>query len=545
MMRPLSRAFAALLLGIPFAPLLAGVVPRNDVFGAALLSAAAIGAPGVAGVLYPGGMRAPHLAVRFLAGAFLLNLAALITRRAAGIEATPASYAAILGAWTVLAGAAGLLRNGRLPSFHPATAALGGAAFLLAFVAGARIIPPLEDQDMEAQGTAYGLVANLEPLCLTNRSTLYFFAHPPLLHFFNAATLTLSGEIEKVRAAYDAAFLEREKLPLERRRPGWSRVVEAFADPARTDYSLLWNRRVYPEFLKEPALFGTRAPNFMLAAILAMLMFCALRSVGTRAGDSAFLTLVTMTLPEIFVRSGYGGYFAISAATFLCAAWLAVLPAPRPAFLAGFLALLANQKSVIVGAAALLHGARRARPLLLGLLAGALAFAIYGLWVAPEDYVADHILDHGLRRFDAAESHPGRGAPAYPSRAGLWIEFAQHFGWVWCATAAAAWGAALAALILRRRRREPAAEEDDLREIAALWILVGAAIFTATDWRQTKHLCKLVPAMTLVIGALLARSPRPLRAALRAALVVSFLWNVRWLVKIAQDFSSFPMSTMW
>jgi hypothetical protein len=81
--------------------------------------------------------------------------------------------------------------------------------------------------------------------------------------------------------------------------------------------------------------------------------------------------------------------------------------------------------------------------------------------------------------------------------------------------------------------------------MALLWILVGAIAFTATDWRQTKHLCKLVPAMSLVIGALLARSPRAARFALRAALVICVLWNARWIAKIAQDFSSFPMSTIW
>jgi len=324
-------------------------------------------------------------------------------------------------------------------------------------------------------------------------------------------------------------------------------VVAAFGNPPRADTSLLWNRRVYPEFLKQPALLGTRAPNFILAAVLAMLLFRALRSAGTGSGDAALLTIVTMTLPEIFVRSGYGGYFAISAVTFLAAAWLAAAPAsaaPRPAFLAGFLAMIANQKSVIIGAAAFLTSPKRSWPVLLGLAAGALAFAIYGLWIAPEDFVADHLLDHGLRRFDAGDSQVAPGAPAYPSRAGLWLEFAQHFGWIWCALAALAWAAALAALIQRRRRRESNGE-DGLREIAALWILVGAAIFTATDWRQTKHLCKLVPAMTIVIGAFLARSPRPARLGLRAALAISLLWNARWLVKIAQDFSSFPMSTIW
>jgi hypothetical protein len=538
------RAFAALLLLLPFLPFFAGFAPNSNFAGAALLGLAAIVAPGLAGVVQPGVERAPHVALRFLAGAFFLNLAAMITRRILGIDATPMSYAAILAAWTALAGVAGMIRGGRFPAPHLATVAVGIAAFLTSCIAGTRIVPPLEDQDMETQGTAYGLITNLEPLSLTNRSTLYFFAHPPLLHLLNAPTLLLAGQLESVRAAYDAARAERAKLQASRRAPSFERIGRAFKNPPRTDTSLHWKRSVYPAFLKEPALLGTRAPNFTLAAVLAMLLYRALRTIGATSTDSALLLMATMTLPEIFVRSGYGGYFAISALTFLLAAWLVVVaPWGNASFLAGFLAMLANQKSIIVGAASFLWSPRRSKLLLLGLVTGGLAFAVYGLLVAPEDFVADHILDHGLRRFSGEEAHAG--APAYPSRAGLWLEFAQHFGWVWCLIAAAACIAALAALLMRRFARESSTEGEELREIALLWILVGAIAFTATDWRQTKHLCKLIPAMTLVIGALVARSPRPARFVLRAALAICVLWNARWIAKIAQDFSSFPMSTIW
>jgi hypothetical protein len=216
--------------------------------------------------------------------------------------------------------------------------------------------------------------------------------------------------------------------------------------------------------------------------------------------------------------------------------------------------MLANQKSVIVGAAAFLRSPRRALPLLLGLAAGAVAFAIYGLVIAPEDFVADHLLNHGIRRFAVGDASSAQGRMAYPSPGELWLEFARHFGWIWCVLAAAGLIAALTHLVRRRRAGrasmrpmsgDDAREEDLFREIAALWILVGGFLFTLTDWRQTKHLCKLVPAMTLVMGALLARSPFPARLVLRAALVFSFVWNLRWLSRISQDFSSFPMSTIW
>jgi hypothetical protein len=544
-MERLPRALAALLLTLPFVPFLTGLVPQADLAGAALLGLAAIGAPGLAGVLQPGAQRAPHIALRFVAGAFFLNLVAMITRDLTHVEVSPVSYSAILGAWTVVTGFAGVMQGGQFPKPHPGTAALGLAVFVAAWISGTHVVPPLEDQDMEVQGTAYGLIHDLEPLSLTNRSTLYFFAHPPLLHFLNAPTILMAGQLEAVRAAYDAARAERAKLPASLRSNSFERIARAFSNPPRTDRSLHWKRNVYPAFLKDPALLGTRAPNFILAAVLAMLLFRGLRTIGAGSGDAVLLLVAMFTLPEIFVRSGYGGYFAISALTFLIAAWVAVTSLEAGPGLAGFLAMITNQKSVIIGAASFLWSPRRSKDLILGLIAGALAFAVYGLLIAPEDFVADHLLDHGLRRFAGAAAHAGGAAPAYPSRAGLWLEFAQHFGWVWCLAAMAAGVTALWALLLRRRYREEATEGEELREIAVLWVLMGAIAFTATDWRQTKHLCKLVPAMTLLIGALLARSPRIARWSLRAAMVVSILWNARWLAKIAQDFSSLHMSTMW
>ncbi len=507
---------------------------------AILVALVGVVVPGVAGVLQPGSSRAPHVGTRFLAGAALLGLATMVLRRATGLAPGPLAYGGILLALSLSAGFIGVRRGGRLPRVarEPWGWVLACVAFALAAWSGLRVVPPLEDQDMEVQGTAYGLVTDLQPLCLTNRGTVYFLAHPPLLHVYNATTLTLSGDLDAVRPAYDAAVAERAKPAGA---PG-----SIFA--LRPDRTIAWTRDVYGGFLRDPALLGTRAPNFVLAALLALLVFRALRTLGARSSDAALLALVQMTLPEIFVRSGYGGYFALSAVTFLAAGWLAAVGARGEAVLGGTLAMLANQKSVIVAAASCALGFARARWLVGGFILGGALFAAWGLALAPQEFVRDHLVDHGVARFGVARDAPGPGAVEYPSRAGLWVEFARHFGWVWCACVAAGLAVAIGKVARRRAVRDGTGamgEAESLLMVAVGWIVIGAILFTWTDWRQTKHLAKLVPAMTLVVGALLAGAPRPVRLLLRAALGVSLAWNVMWIARLARDFGAMSPTPLW
>jgi hypothetical protein len=80
---------------------------------------------------------------------------------------------------------------------------VGSALFLgaglLYFVAATRIVPPQVDHDLEVQATGYGLVTRFEPLLLTDRDTIYYFAHPPLLHLWVGGSFLLQGELESLR----------------------------------------------------------------------------------------------------------------------------------------------------------------------------------------------------------------------------------------------------------------------------------------------------------------------------------------------------------
>ncbi len=554
---------ATALLAIPYLPFLAGLDPGEGLLGAVFVGGASLGAPGVVGLAGPGGHGPARRFVRGLLFVSALNILAAVALVLLELSPTPRTFAAALGALTVGAGALVFGRGGTLPDPRRETLAIAVAAvtFLLALFAGTSVVPLLEDQDTEVQWTAYGLAHDLQPICLTNRSTLYFFAHPLLLHALNASTLVLAGDLETIRPAYDAAVAERERSTVAERERGIGAVLRALRDPTPPpDRDRIWRRDVYARFVERPALFGTRAPNFVLAAAAAVLVSLWSRRLGASSTDAALVTLAYVTLPEIFVRSAYGGYYPVTVATFLSGAWLASGAAGggRSGFAAGALTYLANQKAFLIAAAvAAVRGSRLlfhrtfrelgpALPILLGTLAGTVAFWIYGLGLAPADFVADHLVEHGLERFSGREVLTRSGQSFYPSRPALWLEFARHTGWVWTGLAGLALtvGVRKAWQGIRRTNGVPA----PLSAVGhlTLWVIVGAILFTAIDWRQTKHLCLLVPALSVLIGGvLLPAVGSRTRLALRAALGVSILWNVSWIIRLARDFDAMTMSTMW
>jgi hypothetical protein len=167
---------------------------------------------------------------------------------------------------------------------------------------------------------------------------------------------------------------------------------------------------------------------------------------------------------------------------------------------------------------------------------GVAVFWAWGLTVAPGDFVSDHLGEHGVARLAGGGAAPG--ALEYPSRLGLWAELARHFG-PWTAIA-------LVAVVAAARRARRAHEESSrTAEVLTGWIVAVAVVFTLADWRQTKHLCLLVPAASVLIGGLFSAAGPRGRAVLRIALVLALAWNVSWLARLAGDFESMAPRPMW
>ena len=445
--------------------------------------------------------------------------------RAAGRPPGPLALAlvlAVLGALPLP-----FLRGRGAVSASWLTLAPSAAAVAVLAAFAVAVVPPLEDQDMEVQGTAHGLATRLAPSMVTNRGTTSFFAHPPLVHLWAAGTFTLSGRLPRVAAYHEAA--DRASSRSAPPAPGAALDARPHAEEA----SALLHR-----FMGEPHLWPTRQANVLAAGL----------SVGVIAGLGASLAwsrraawslaAAVATLPEFLVRGAYGGYFA--GATLLTALALAVLHERARlgvSATAGALAFLADQKAVLVpaawcAAAPIGVGVRRRWGLLAGAAGGAAAFAAYGLALDPRAFVFDFVQEHALRRLDPRHLRFGaEPSQAYPSVPELWGEFAGRYGALWLLATAVA-----AARGLRDLR--PAARA------AAASVVLGAIVFSITDWRQTKHLAQLVAPAAVALAATYPSSARWRSAWMAAAIIVVFR-NLLAASRLVADFDLLRPSGGW
>ncbi len=454
----------------------------------------------------------------------LTLLMAFVVLRVVGIGPTPIALA------VVLAIASGVPlpflrgRGGIALSWLALGPALAAVAVLTFFAT--RVVPPLEDQDMEAQATAHALATRQVPAALTNRGTTYFFAHPPLLHLWQAGSFALAGRLGRV-ADYDAAARAAQKLPFVEPPPD--------APLAARPHYAAW-RTLLRRFLAQPELWPTRQVNVVLAAIAVGLFAHLAAAIALSRLTAAALALVLLTLPEFLVRGAYGGYFASTTLLSLLVVLAVHEGEIRGAGLASGLAALADQKGLLVPAAFALVAPRAAawRRLvpIAGGLVGLCLFAAWGLAIDAPSFVYDFVKEHVVRRLTPSDVRfTVDAAHFYPSIPELWREFAARYGVLFTV-----WGAAAAVGGLRDKRPSVRA--------AAAAVLLGAAVFSLTDWRQTKHLAHLAaPALLAIAGAW----PRPghLRRAALAALLLLILRNLRAAWPLLASFEALRPGTSW
>jgi hypothetical protein len=425
------------------------------------------------------------------------------------LDVNPGPLSLALGAVISMAALALLgRRRGRRAEFFvgrgfiPASA----SALLLFTWSATRLTPPLEDQDAEVLSTAHALAHRLAPFAPTNRGTDYFFAHPPALHFAVAGAATLSGEMP---------LLSYTSAPVE-----------------QTRYDDSWRR--FAIFLATPRTWIVRQVNVLLGALAAGLLWELARRSGASPLLSTALCLMWMTFPEVVVRGGYGGYFSIGSV----AALLLVAPPERAVDAKAFLwAALVDQKAGAVAAAVSLTRPRSPAPLV-AFTIGLGLFAVWGLAIAPSDFVADflrrHLVDRALGWGSEVATH------AYPSRLELWLEFAGNFGVLFTVLS---FGATALGAVSGGQSGPAGPISLTVKRAALAWLLCALA-FTWTDWRQTKHLAQFV-ALPVVCLAAFSATSRPCLRMVWFGVLVTLSSNLMTIARLVSDFGAIAPRPSW
>ena len=156
----------------------------------------------------------------------------------------------------------------------------------------------------------YGLITRFEPLLLTDRHTLYFFAHPPLVHVYAAGSFLYHG------AFSDLAFFDETSRRV--RDAGGVRAAEF--EPALAS--------IYQRYRERPHVIETRTPNLFLASATVALLGLWAGRISRRWWMGLLAAAAYATNPEVFVRSSYGGYFAIDGLAALLMLLAAEMAAP-------------------------------------------------------------------------------------------------------------------------------------------------------------------------------------------------------------------------
>lgn len=380
--------------------------------------------------------------------------------------------------------------------------------FFLSFVA-ARIVPPLEDDDLDLVSTAYGLLHTLTPRSLTDRLLVYDFSHPLLPRFNVALTTLFSGKLPAVKYFFDSGQ-EARKLLLDAGRMPSAPLVAADLDSSEEELAeeiRVLEERMYGQFHREPMIGVIRMSNVFFGALSAVMLYEILVLFTASALFSAVGILIFMSVPAACVGMAAEcqtsiTYFA-SAALIYCS-WeeeREVRKAHAFPFVAGFFLSQISGKAVVPVIAwvtseiisrlrahhRFLFHRSAAGQCLLGFGAGTVVYCVYGLIIDRGTFILDNLQYHGINRVLHIKDAMGYG---YPSVVQLWQEWSGNVGMLFFVTSM------IGLFLLVRshaKRRAPGVNVQ-----VALWFLLGAGFFSAIDWRALYHLVLLV--IPLVVG---------------------------------------------
>jgi len=396
-------------------------------------------------------------------------------------------------------------------------------------------IPHQVDQDLEIQGTTFGLLADLNPAMVTDRKALHFFAHPLLFHFQVSGVILSSNQLLAFEPYYDAYHRAIRLLERLGQEEGWVRMV------------FIWDSNKRNFYRTMPVAHG-RSVSLFFACLVVLTIFWVTTYWTGSAGAGLMAAALTASSPELFSRECMTSYAAVTNWILLCAVHLALLYRKRRAtwlvvFSAALMAATINQKCVLMPASLVVFGVlalefgpgfvgrtlawlRRAfrDPSFLGFTAGIMAFALVGALVNWSEFVDEFILSHGADRLlpVSMQINTTEGLTAYPSIPELWSLFDTQAGGHLTLLSALA---ALAMIVGRRR--------DPLTAFAWLFV-IGGVLFSLVDWKQTKHLMLVIPSMNICIATMWARFPGKVRWVVALVVAAALVYNTGVIVQVAK-----------
>jgi hypothetical protein len=456
------------------------------------------------------------------------------------------------------------------------------ASYGLFFYGAINVVPLHFDHDIDTQGPAYGLLNRFEPLMITDRDTLYYFAHPPLFHFYVGGSFLYYDQMDHL-VRYDQISQRAQRAiagvpfalppsPLLAGEPGrWSEHYVVGVDgsdyllqPPRPDGSTripvrhYETQAIFSHYVKSPKKLENRTPTLFLAALTVAILAQWTAQMSGRWWLGLLMAAAYATSPEVFVRSGYGGFFAISNFAVIMILIAQVdwehnrAHAWANCAAAGVFTALANHKLLPLPAALALWNVLRSlppqnfkqltakafHPAMVGFVFGTGIFWCHGFAVDFHEFWIDHIRYHIIDRI-VHESQFTTYGP-YPSVLGLWKELWEHTGY---AVLPVGFLTLVAASFSAKTRAIDGREPVDSRSWL-VWFLVLAVAFSVVDWRMTKHLMPLMLPLHLA-PALWAAESRRKCCMIALVFFAVVIWNVVTLRSLADDFEAFPIVPTW
>ena len=406
------------------------------------------------------------------------------------------------------------------------------------YLGATKIVPPMEDLDNEAQGTAYGLINHLKPYMVTNRKMTYYFAHPPSLHFYIGAASLFYDKLEELSYYYISA-----------KRAETQRGVTM----SENDLERIWLKNL-KTFFEKPLLLPTRMPSIFFSALTVIVFIFLIKHYTSSYLILVLAPLLYFTFPEVFVRSCFAGYLAIDNFILLIMAYLYITcleenKGSNLNFLfisSGCFAAFADQKTLIfplalfctiltargTGAIARLKSAF-SHSLIVGFVIGIAIYVAYGVWVDAKTFIDDQVMWHFINRFRLDDIRVIHSSEIwYPSIIEVWREFGHNLGYHFLFI-----GSLLAISSLKNKQ--------DKIDLFGYWFLIGAVLFSITDWRQTRHFMLIIPPMIICTLLFLDKMKSWIRYFLIGLLGLLIMRNIWMILQLANNFEIIKPTPIW